>query len=389
MLSGNCASPGRRRYSLRIVMTGSVFPDFHEIPTSLSSAESVGRLERILELFCGLQYGERRRFLVFLFALGKKLDEESADYVRNYLHTSNQQTLLRILVLGHYYSNPKAWQACMELREYHACDTVTRLPSSILAIQPFPVFAFEKDSAAYARLRRLWLKCSSNMCQDVAILENATEFFSRFEPSEALELAVRVVRLDSTRLTSLARLSRRCISCLTRSSECTAKRTAEACALLFSVVEHLVAAEMSPMLVLGLARVSLHCREWPAFQRFNALLLASDTLAGSIEFRACKYYGHILSGMRSYENGDLDGAGKELLRAATSLGSMPVTFFCLNLSLARLLAQRGRCQEVIEYLSLCGVHWAAKQEEVAKWIGLLREGVAPEWEQCYDSWSLF
>jgi tetratricopeptide (TPR) repeat protein len=92
------------------------------------------------------------------------------------------------------------------------------------------------------------------------------------------------------------------------------------------------------------------------------------------------FHGHMVLGKLALRDGDTQAAGRQMLEAARTAGSPGLNSFGPNMSLAKLLLERGERTVVVEYLHLCETFWTCEvdREKIPQWISVVESGGIPD-----------
>ncbi len=93
------------------------------------------------------------------------------------------------------------------------------------------------------------------------------------------------------------------------------------------------------------------------------------------------FYGNILLGRISLEEGNLEKAKEYLILAGNTPGSPKLNSFGPNMILAKELSQKRERNVIIEYLKLCGKFWKLGKEKLDKWLKEIEKGLIPDFEK--------
>jgi hypothetical protein len=89
------------------------------------------------------------------------------------------------------------------------------------------------------------------------------------------------------------------------------------------------------------------------------------------------HYTHVVLGRQALVDGKLDCARAELLEAGKTSGSIQLSAFGPDMTLAQELLERGEAKTVQEYLTECRGFWADGRPKLLEWSQAISRGQQP------------
>jgi hypothetical protein len=147
--------------------------------------------------------------------------------------------------------------------------------------------------------------------------------------------------------------------------------------------ERMLEAEADPLLKFYLT-TKLATTALEAGDREKAKTYAHALLEQAPAFRNDWNYGNaihlsnIVLGRLALASGDVAGAGRFLVEAGKTPGSPQLNGFGPNMMLAKELLEKGRREEVVEYLDLAAKFWKVPMGRLEQWKAAVAKGETPD-----------
>ncbi len=289
------------------------------------------------------------------------------------------RTKLAAFYMGNRFKSP---QAAASFRE-HAIWIIRNHPASEVARLAYVRLDPMIDAKAYQEAVQVWDKHIKKNPTDIKILGNAAVFFLFTERDKAEKYLKKNIRLDPDNPEWSDRLGR---LYAIQSRTLTGIDLAAAKESLSSYEEAMRKGKSDrrfPLWLQEAARAAVRAEELEKAEKY-----AAEVLSLAVEEKPSWNYGNavhdgnLVLGHVALHRGDIEDAGKFLLKAGKTSGSPQLNSFGPNMGLALELLKDGQDAVVIEYLKLCKKFW--NSPELAKWIGEVEQGVVPDFGDNLD-----
>jgi len=277
-----------------------------------------------------------------------------------------------VRLLTHYLT--ERGDAARAARARHVLWVVANAPEAEIA-GPEAGFIKGIETENYAEARGLWLRHVESNPKNTRILANAARFLLLDDRAAAEGLLKRGAEIEpgnprwNEQLAQLYQLEARRPD---KTDPVAARKALEQ-------YEAALGAGSPPARVLANAA---ECALW-AGDDTKAAEYASELLrhvvnpAGRPDGSAI-HDGHRILGHVALNAGDVEGARMHLLESAKTPGSPVLNSFGPELTLAKVLLEKGEREAVIQYLESLPRYWKGRQEAIDEWVILIRAGKTPD-----------
>lgn len=110
----------------------------------------------------------------------------------------------------------------------------------------------------------------------------------------------------------------------------------------------------------------------------HALLEQAPAFRNDWNYGNAIHVANLVLGRLALASGDVEGAGRLLVEAGKTPGSPQLNSFGPNMLLAKELLEKGRREEVVEYLNLITKFWQGSMGRLDKWKAAVANGETPD-----------
>ena len=259
----------------------------------------------------------------------------------------------------------------------HALWILRHHPASSVAGLPHVHLDPSIDAMAYREAVRIWDEHIQKNPAHIEILSNAASFFRFFEKDRAEKYLTKLRQIDPNNPEWCQRLGH--LYAL-GSYTSTGPDVAQAKKSLASYEEAMRKGKGDRRLSLWLEQAAL-AAVW-AGEYEKAEKYAADVLSTAVEARPswnfgnALHHGNLVLGHVALRRGDVEAAGRFLIRAGKTPGSPQLNSFGPNMALALELAKKGQLEVVIEYMKQCKSFWNGP--ELGNWLKEVEQGLVPD-----------
>jgi hypothetical protein len=327
----------------------------------------------------------------------------SADEVRRFeaqIPSSPHVLALRILALGYYFLRERESASARAARHEHIFWIIKHAPESATAGSPEGAIHASDDPAGYARGKELWLEQVAAHPEDTTILGNAANFVLLYDCQLSETLLKKARDLEpanpewSERLGHLYSLqsgrgapgaqvhARSALEELRQAEKLRLDAAPDAAA-----ESTLDATKVRRLLeriskLPQLAKAAFEAREFEEARNYAMELLKQASSPDLPEFFRkngnAVHHGNLILGRIALQSGDVAQARERLIASARTTGSPQLNSFGPNMSLAKVLLERGERNAVLEYFALCSKFWKHGSDPLAEWTRQVSAGEMPD-----------
>jgi tetratricopeptide (TPR) repeat protein len=99
----------------------------------------------------------------------------------------------------------------------------------------------------------------------------------------------------------------------------------------------------------------------------------------SNNYGECLHHGNLILGQLALQDNDIVSARRYLLQAGKTPGSPTLDSFGPNMTLAKMLLEKGERQVVLDYLDLCAKFWeSGREDRLPQWKRTVKQGGIPD-----------
>ena len=308
---------------------------------------------------------------------GIRLTATEATTLENALEKEPENLEYRATLVA-YYTGARhgSSNAAASYRE-HALWILRNHPASSVAGLPHVRLDPMLDAKAYREAVQIWDEHIQAHPSHIEILSNAASFFTIAEKDRTEEYLTKLRQIDPDnpewcdRLGHLYALG---------SYTSAGPDVAQAKKSLASYEEAMRKGKGDRRLSLWLEEAAL-AAVW-AGELEKAERYATDVLSSAVEgrpswnFGNALHHGNLVLGHVALRRGDVEAAGRFLIRAGKTPGSPQLNSFGPNMALALELAKKGQLEVVIEYMKQCKSFWNGP--ELGNWLSEVEQGVVPD-----------
>ena len=307
-----------------------------------------------------------------------RLTAEQVAEMEEQLKKNPHDLQLRTKLLGYYFLKHERDPSVRPTRDAHVLWLIEHHPDEPILAAPHGILSLGYCSPQQDKATTLWNKHIERRGDELAILYNAANSYTFINQSRAIELLKRASAIDPNspcwheEIGNMYRLEGR-----QRDGSVKEEIAAEALHA-YEKAFQLVTRQMDRQsLRSAIAEMAMFAEQFDKAVRYARDLLRVD-MEREGRFRDCQaiYDCNMVLAEVAFAKGDLDKAGRLLVRAGKTSGSPSLGSFGPSMRLARNLLKAGRTEPVIEYLEQCGRFWQPKTTE--KWIEQIKDGEIPD-----------
>jgi tetratricopeptide (TPR) repeat protein len=307
---------------------------------------------------------------------GLRLSIEEAKKLEEKLTNNPQDLQTRFTLIG-YYSTQHNESSRLEKRQ-QALWVIQNIPDSEL--QRHVVFVrLNRNDEGFEEARQLWLKQLDAYKGNLVVLSNAANFFLIPDKALAEQLLKQGVAADPRDAQWPQRLGD--LYVLEMSNAAVEQRRSLA-ALAYAQFEQAYKLTKNDssrgVLLIQLAKSAFEAGDVErAHKLADAVLSRASTDKENWNYGNSIHQGHLILGRIALLSGNLDEAGKQLIKAGETPGSPQLDSFGPNMTLAKELLEKGEREAVIKYFRLCANFWT-NLEELKHWTAIVIERGIPD-----------
>ena len=307
---------------------------------------------------------------------GRRLSTEEAAKLEEILASDPQDLKTRFTLIG-YYSTRHDESFRSKKRE-QALWVIQNIPDSEL-LRHLVSVRLNPHEEGFEEAKQLWLKQLDAYRGNLTVLSNAADFFllpdkafaekllkqgAAAEPNDA-QWPHRLGDLYQLQVTSAAGETRRSLAALAYAQ--------------FERAYKLTKNDSEKgVLLIQLAKSAFEAGDVErAHNLADALLSQASTDRQDWNYGNAIHHGHLILGRIALLSGNLEEAGKELIKAGETPGSPQLDTFGPNMTLAKELLEKGERESVIKYFQLCALFWT-NRTELQHWTAIVRERGIPD-----------
>lgn len=309
------------------------------------------------------------------WASGRELTGEEAVDLERRVAENPWDLESRTILLGYYSARRTDDEARSAYRE-HILWLIEHQPEApVLGVATVGVNP-TLDGRLYRQGAAIWTRHLERDPNNLAILHNASVYFRFAERELAIELLERASQIEPENPRWRERIGQTRMLDALAGSEPDVESATEAVAAFESVLEETGDTRRLDVLA-DAAEAAALAEDWE-----KAIVYANDLLRSATEDTTDWFYGNavhrgnLVLGRVAFAKGDVDRAGRFLVRAGDTPGSPQLNSFGPGMRLARDLLEAGQRDAVVEYLELCGRFW--QKETVDAWIRTIEAGGMPD-----------
>jgi hypothetical protein len=304
---------------------------------------------------------------------GTNLSAKEAGDLERIIAKNPEDLSARTTLLGYYFRRCHVSPKALERRRIHILWIIKNRPEAGIADLPYSGIRASMDQSGYDEARKLWLEQTRFYSQNATILGHAAKFFLIDDQNLAEGLLKKAQGLDPHNSEWHDRLGH--LYGLQTGRKAAAKSLA--------AYEKAQLKEKCEMAVFDrlskLAKSAVEAGEVQKASQYAAQLLATAAeYPNDWNYGNAIHHGNNVAGRVALKRGNISLAEECLLKAGRTPGSPQLNSFGPNMSLAKLLLQKGRNETVLQFFELCRRFWRSGGERLNSWEKEVKAGKIPQ-----------
>ncbi|OGF50096.1 MAG: hypothetical protein A2231_09520 [Candidatus Firestonebacteria bacterium RIFOXYA2_FULL_40_8] len=313
---------------------------------------------------------------------GAKLSEQEIQDLESELEKDINDLKIRAKLIGFYSGKRFTSDSAKKMYQEHVIWLIENKPESELILQGHFVLMEGLDDR-YAYAKGLWIKQIEAHPDNLAIIENAIDYFMVGVHSG--KLAVTYIEKAKLLAPGNPKWAEKLGQCYMLQTIMTfdqeqkielAKKSLEEYEESYALIKD---NDRKNHLLNDLAKAAFKAGEIIKAEKYASELLkkaASDKV--NIMYGNAIHDGNMILGRIALKSGDIEKAKKYLIESGKTPGSPVLDSFGPNMSLAKELLEKGEWNTVLEYFELISKFWESNDDELKKWKESVKKEIIPD-----------
>jgi hypothetical protein len=307
---------------------------------------------------------------------GRRLSTEEAKKLEEKLTNNPQDLETRFILMG-YYSTQHDESFRLKKRE-QTLWVIQNIPDSEL-LRHVVFVQLNQHEEGFEEAKQLWLKQLDAYKGNLAVLSNAADFFLLPDKAFAEKLLKEGAAADPSDAQWPQRLGQLYLLEMPRAGVEQRRSLAALAYAQFERAYKLTRDDSGKgVLLIQLAKSAFEAGDVERAHKWaDALLSQASTDKQDWNYGNAIHQGHLILGRIALSSGNLEEAGKQLIKAGETPGSPQLNSFGPNMALAKELLEKGERESVIKYFQLCANFWT-NREVLKHWTAIVIERGIPD-----------